>query len=513
MHAVLLILYISLILAVIFLERKTPVEALLWVLVLVCLPYVGVVLYLVFGSTIAIKLTTYVRKRRLQKLQPASAPPTADLTGMPLSDEDQQVVHFNAAYNDSELTSYTDAQLFITGESHYRQLFADIRAAKHCIHVEFYTIHHDQVGEALVNALADQARAGIQVRVLCDFIANLSTPQAMFRPLLDAGGQVIRVKPYLTHYRSHRKIVVIDNQIAYIGGMNVGKQYANLAPVKTPWRDTQVRLTGPCTQVLDSLFLTDWLCSVRRRDWDREVAYAADFPRHGSAVDGNLCQFIVGGVDTRKESVKMCYLSMIRSARKRIRIQTPYFIPDASILDALKTAAAAGVQIELMVPGIKASFFLDPVRKRIRIQTPYFIPDASILDALKTAAAAGVQIELMVPGIKASFFLDPVTTAYCGELLAYGARVYKYHGYIHAKTMVVDEELCCIGSVNMDMRSLQVDDEICGVFYANALVGRYLDIFDRDLDSCTPYTLEEFETRSRKERIMESIFLLFAPLM
>ena len=466
MHAVLLILYISLILAVIFLERKTPVEALLWVLVLVCLPYVGVVLYLVFGSTMAIKLTTYVRKRRLQKLQPASAPPTADLTGMPLSDEDQPVVHFHAAYNDSELTSYTDAQLFITGESHYRQLFADIRAAKRCIHVEFYTIHHDQVGEALVNALADQARAGIQVRVLCDFIANLSTPQAMFRPLLDAGGQVIRVKPYLTHYRSHRKIVVIDNQIAYIGGMNVGKQYANLAPVKTPWRDTQVRLTGPCTQVLDSLFLTDWLCSVRRRDWDREVAYAADFPRHGSAVDGNLCQFIVGGVDTRKESVKMCYLSMIRSARKRIRIQTPYFIPDASILDALKTAAAAGVQIELMVPGIKASFFL-----------------------------------------------DPVTTAYCGELLAYGAKVYKYRGYIHAKTMVVDEELCCIGSVNMDMRSLQVDDEICGVFYANALVGRYLDIFDRDLDSCTPYTLEEFETRSRKERIMESIFLLFAPLM
>ena len=295
---------------------------------------------------------------------------------------------------------------------------------------------------------------------MCDFIANLSTPRKMFDPLTHAGGQVIRVKPYLTHYRSHRKIVVIDHEISYIGGMNIGKQYANMAKVKNPWRDTQVRLEGVCSLVLEKYFLTDWLCSVKRSGRSDAVSRlnvmaqtvlpdqpcpSGDAAASGAAAgsntpdfsgtaaqSGGLCQFIVGGVDNDREAVKMCYLSMMRSARRKIRIQTPYFIPDASVLDALKTAAASGVEIELMIPGIKASFFL-----------------------------------------------DPVTTWYCGQLLEYGAKVYKYNGYIHAKTMVIDEELCCIGSVNMDMRSLMVDDEVCGVFYSNGLVQRYSALFGK----------------------------------
>ena len=119
----------------------------------------------------------------------------------------------------------------------------------------------------------------------------------------------------------------------------------------------------------------------------------------------------------------------------------------------------------------------------------------------------------MIPGIKASFFLDPVTTYYAGQLLEYGARIYKYHGYIHAKTMIIDDELCCIGSVNLDMRSLMVDDEICGVFYANDMVTRYSGIYDRDIASCDPYTRLQYETRGSGEKLQESIFLMFAPLM
>jgi len=484
---ILLLIYIFLILTVIFLERKSPTEALLWVLVLVCLPYLGAILYLIFGSTIAIKLTAFIRKKRLQQYQAEKVTPvsceTSKQTEVPLpeknqfslSDEDCQVVRFNASYNESPLTSYESASIYTSGKSHYEQLFQDIRHAETCIFVEFYTIHHDTVGEAFAAALAERARAGVEVLVLCDFIANLSTPQKMFLPLTQAGGKVIRVKPYFTHYRSHRKIVSIDHRISYIGGMNIGKQYANMAAVKNPWRDTQIRLEGEaCARVLDEYFLTDWLCSVRQKDRCKAMARLFALPKTDSlfasslsqSAPHNLCQFIVGGVDSNKEAVKMCYLSMIRSARKRIHIQSPYFIPDSSILDALKTAAAAGVEIELMIPGIKASFFL-----------------------------------------------DPVTTYYCGQLLEYGAKVYKYHGYIHAKTMIIDEELCCIGSVNMDIRSLQVDDEICGVFYENALVKQYTDCFDTDITNCTPYTWQTFLERSSRERFQESIFLLFAPLM
>ena len=330
----------------------------------------------------------------------------------------------------------------------------------------FLTIHHDVMGEALAKALTEKAREGVKVIVMYDYLANISTPFRMFRPLVDAGGQVIRIKPYLTHYRSHRKIVTVDHEIGYIGGMNIGRQYANLAEKKNPWRDTQVRLTGACVATLDGYFMADLLCAVRNRDWNDTVSYMQTIrlaPQHKTS---NICQFVVGGVDTNKEAVKMNYLSMIRSAKKRILIQSPYFIPDASVLDALKTAAAAGVEIHLMIPGIKASYFL-----------------------------------------------DPVTTYYAGQIMEYGAKVYKYRGYIHAKTMTIDDELCCIGSVNMDVRSLLVDDEICGIFYTNDLVSEYIRIFGGDVQHCDPYSFEQFCTRSRKERIMEGIFLPFAPLM
>ena len=463
---ILLIVYISLILMVLFVERKSPTEALLWVFILICLPYLGMILYLIFGSTIAIKLTAFFRNRRLRRYFPSKTPISQKPSEAALSDEDRQVIHFNTIYNQSTLTSFQNSQLFTNGESHYRQLFKDIRLAKNCIYVEFYTIHHDLVGEALVKALSEKAREGVTVLVMCDFIANLSTPSKMFKPLIDAGGKVIRVKPYLTHYRSHRKIVAIDHHISYIGGMNIGKQYANMGKKKNPWRDTQVRLEGPCTTILDRYFLADWLCTIRKKDWDQTIHYIQSIEHPIEKNTDDLCQFIVGGVDTDKEAVKMCYMSMIRSAKYTIRIQSPYFIPDASILDALKTAAASGVQIELMIPGIKASFFL-----------------------------------------------DPVTTYYSGKLLEYGAHVYKYNGYIHAKTMVIDDELCCIGSVNMDMRSLMVDDEVCGVFYSNPFVHQYIDIFSEDIKHCTTYSWEDFQKRSRKDRFMEDICLPFAPLM
>ena len=466
-HLMLFIIYILLLLMVIFVERKRPTEALLWVVIMIFLPYFGTILYLVFGSTVAIKLTAVIRKKKL-KGQPYNLEllPSASAPESQLSEADIQVVRFNTVYNASVLTCCSQAEFYTNGKSHYTQLFKDIRNAKTCIFIEFYTIHHDLIGEKLMELLTEKAKEGVEVWVMCDFIANLSTPKKMFQPLVDAGGKVVRVKPYFTHYRSHRKIVSIDQKIAYIGGMNIGKQYANMDEVKNPWRDTQIRLEGACVSVLNTYFLKDWLCSIRRCDWQHATGYISQMKAETYEMTSSLCQFIVGGVDTDKEAVKMCYLSMIRSAKTRIRIQSPYFIPDASVLDALKTAAASGVKIELMIPGIKASFFL-----------------------------------------------DPVTNYYSGQLLEYGTKVYKYKGYIHAKTMVIDDELCCVGSVNMDMRSLMVDDEVCGVFYENSLVQKYNKIYDKDILECIPYTWKDFQERSRKEKALESVFLPFAPLM
>lgn len=470
---ILLIIYLALILGVVFLENKNPAEAILWVFVLICLPYLGAILYLVFGSTLNMKITRAIRKKKLMKLgyinnrnKPEIYPIINKEEIKNLSESDQSVIKFNYIYNDTPLTYYDESRFYINGREHYESLFNDINNAKKSLHIEFYTIHNDEIGNAFVELLTKKAQEGLEVLVICDFIANISSPAKMYKKFKEAGGKIKRVKPYATHFRSHRKIVTIDGEIGYIGGMNIGKQYANLAKKKNPWRDTQIRLTGPCVTILDNLFLLDWICNLSRKQYS---SFNYDFKENKNIYNysiDNAMQFIVGGADNSKEAIKMCYLSMIRNSKKKIRIQSPYFIPDVSILDELRAAQASGVEVELMIPGIKASFFL-----------------------------------------------DPVTTYYCGKLMEYGAKVYKYNGYIHAKTMVVDDEICCVGSVNMDIRSLQVDDEICGVFYNNKIVEEYSKIYINDIKNCNEYTIEDFEMRTGRDKLKEKFFLLFAPLM
>ena len=467
MKIALILIYVLFILIVIFMERKRPTEALFWVVVTICIPYVGLVLYLVFGSTMAIKMTRKHRENKIKKSNLDFSLTMPKVEGdIKVSEEDKEVANFNYTYSKSKLTSFDDYHFYTDGRSHYEQLFKDIDEAKVCIYIEFYTIHNDVAGHALVDALVKKAKEGIKIFVMIDFIANISTPSKMFRPLRKAGGKVVRIKPFLTHYRSHRKIVVIDHNISYIGGMNIGKKYINLSKKKNPWRDTQIRLTGSCSSILDQYFLSDYICAVRRKDWKMMVEYIKTLEERENVLNNNLCQFVMGGVSDYKASIKMSYLSLIRSAKKRIRIQSPYFVPDGSILDALKTAIASGVEVELMLPGVSSSFFL-----------------------------------------------DPVTTYYVGELLEYGAKIYKYHGYVHAKTMLIDDEICVVGSVNLDIRSLLVDDEICGIFYENSLVQTYSEIYDKDIKSTDLYTFEEFNKRGNLEKIREYIFLLFAPLM
>lgn len=248
--------------------------------------------------------------------------------------------------------------------------------------------------------------------------------------------------------------------------MNVGEKYANMDKIKTPWRDTQIRLTGKCSGILDGMFFSDWYCAVRKRELPSADKSFDKVLNHNYSSGDKPCQIITSGVENNKESIKLSYLSMIRSAKNKIRIQTPYFIPDSSIMDSLKTALCSGVEIEIMVPSIKS----------------------------------GPHIE-------------PLTTYFCGELMSYGAKIYKYKGYIHAKTLTVDNEMCCIGSVNMDMRSLCVDDEICSIFYDYQLVSEYNRIYNNDLDNSYEYMLSDYNNRSNLERFSEKILLLFVPIL
>ncbi len=470
MNIIFVIIWILLVVSVIFFENKNPDEAVFWVVIIVCIPYVGVAMYILFGSTLSFKLTRFVRKRRFtvewRKRAYDSVQFTQSEEDHSFSRVNSKVIRFNQRYNHCHLTACSDYKFYTDGKSHYEQLFKDIADAKESIHILFYTIHNDDAGHALVSALTEKAKQGVKVWVMFDALANIGSPPRMYRSLKKAGGVVKRLKPFVHQFRSHRKIVVIDNEIGYIGGMNIGNKYMGLDKIKTPWRDTQIRLTGDCICELQEYFLKDWVGVLSKKQCLSMMPEFFEIAGRMEKKGGIPCQFVAGGVDTDDEAIKKCYLALIGSAEKSIKIQSPYFIPDKSVLDALQIAASTGVSVEIMIPNIKSSFFL-----------------------------------------------DPVTRYYSGQMLRFGAKVSKYHGYIHAKTLTIDEELCCIGSVNLDIRSLCIDDEICGIFYDTALVNQYLKIFENDHSNCEDYTLRQFENRSFGKKLAEHIFLLSAPLM
>lgn len=473
LRTILLIINVILVLSVVFTEHKNPNEALMWVIILTFFPVGGILLYLVFGSTIGIKFNRLVRERKIHSQYRSLLHRQLDQIKLEHfgkreenSDQIQGIVTFNTNYSKSILLKHNRIEQITTGMAAYTKLFDDIQKARETIHVQYYAIQNDVVGQKLIGILAQKAREKVKVKLMFDSLGSLSATRSMLAPLMEAGGEIHRLKPFLTHFRNHKKIVVIDGRIGYIGGMNIGKKYINLDKKKTPWRDSQIRIQGDGVYMLQYYFLSDWLYSARLKqlsniDYDLEQL----FPPH-SVPDTLFCQFVTGGADDDQESIKMSYLKMISSAKKKICLQSPYFIPDASILDAIKTAAASGVEVHLMLPEIRPNFFLNAVN---------------------------------------NYYID--------QIIAYGARIWKYKGYIHAKTMSIDSVATCIGSVNLDMRSFYVDDEICGFVYDENFAAKYEAIFQNDQKNCRELDYQAFKSRSRISKIMEKLFNLFSPLM
>lgn len=469
----LLLVNIALVLVVVFFEYKNPSEAVLWAAILLVFPGLGLLFYLVFGATVGIRMNYAIRTRKLKNEYrqdvDAQLKTLKSLKAVPVPPEEKRlrdIMQFNLEYSEGLITEHNRIEVIINGQEKYKRLFNDIQEAQTSVHVQYYAIHDDTVGRALRDLLVQKAAAGIKVRVMYDSFGSLGTGKSFFKPLLQAGGDVRRLKPFLTHFRNHRKNVVIDGCIGYIGGMNIGEQYLGKAKVKTPWRDTQIRIQGDGVNVLQYHFLSDWFYATRPKKLgitEKEISEL--FPPH--AIRNKLyCQFVAGGVDNDKEFIKMSYLRLITSAQKQIRIQSPYFLPDRSLLDALKVAAASGVEIELMLPAIPASFFIEPAGR-------YYI----------------------------------------SQLLPYGVKVYYYQGYIHAKTVSVDDDVTCVGSVNFDVRSLEIDDEICAFVYNQEFCDQHHRIFDEDLTHCIEMDYDAFKKRGPVKKFFERFFMIFAPLM
>lgn len=310
----------------------------------------------------------------------------------------------------------------------------------------------------------------MEVRFLYDHVGSRALPKRFFQELTEAGGHVAAFFPsripllnLRLNYRNHRKLAIIDGHYGYIGGFNIGDEYLGKSKRFGPWRDTHLKLEGSAVQQIQVQFILDWnLASTA------QLPLELDYFRVSSECEGSVgMQIVSSGPDSVLEQIKNSYLKMIYAAKESIYLQTPYFIPDDSLLTALKLASISGVNVKVMIPNK---------------------PDHKLV-------------------YWASSF-------YLGELLESGVQVYLYNsGFIHAKTIVVDGKLASVGTANIDIRSFRLNFEMNAFIYDTATSTRLQRIFERDMRSSTELTRDTYHNRSLLLKFKESLARLLSPIL
>lgn len=383
----------------------------------------------------------------------------------------EDLIKMNIAAGNSIYSQDNDITIFTKGSDKFTALFKDIEKAKDTIHMIYYIINNDNLGRKVVKLLTRKAMEGVEVRILYDHVGSLFTSDKMFKDLINAGGYVSRFSPISLatytriNYRNHRKIVVIDGKIGYTGGMNIGDEYLGLHKRKTPWRDTHLRITGSSVYDLQKRFLMDWSYASK----DKKDTFTSELRKFFPPIEskGSIgMQVLSSGPDIKGEQIKRAYIKMINSAKEKIYIQTPYFIPDDSFLESLQIAALSGVDIRIMLPGV---------------------PDKR--------------------------FVYRATTSYIKDLLDCNAKVYLYPGFLHSKMLIVDGKIVSIGTANMDIRNFSSNFEVNTFIYNSAFSTKCIHIFEKDLELSKPVTKESYDSRGFKIKIHENLCRLLSPLL
>ncbi|MFD9627082.1 cardiolipin synthase [Peribacillus muralis] len=461
---------------VIFFERREASTTWAWLLVLYFLPVIGFVLYLLFGTSLRhAHLFQWEDKKKIgieeildKQMQELSTEhfPFRNTS----SSNYRDLIYMHLRNNDAVLTEDNQVDIFTEGKKKFDQLFKDIQAAENHIHIQYYIIQRDDLGKRFIEALTKKANEGVKVRLLYDELGSRGMTKSFFKEFKQAGGRVEAFFPsklkfinLRLNFRNHRKLVIIDGEIGYVGGFNVGDEYLGLNPKFGYWRDTHLRIKGSAVKAIQTRFILDWNQASKHHDITYQPHY---FPT--LAPQGNIdLQIVTSGPDSEWEQIKNGYIKLISSAKKSILIQTPYFIPDASLLDALRIASLSGLDVKIMIPNK---------------------PD--------------------------HLFVYWATTYNAGQLLRAGAKIYIYdNGFIHAKMIVVDEEVSSVGTANIDVRSFKLNFEVNAFIYDDEMAKKLTRFFYKDVEVCRQLTIEEFEKRSKWIRFKESIARLLSPIL
>ncbi len=471
-----IVLDVITIISVIFLERKNQRSIVLWILGTIAFPYVAWFFYIMWGKgprfskkkwSIKKKLTDKMIEDRLSKI---------DFDSGAISDDYdvKRIINLNSSFGENHCTLHNKIDVFTDGQSMYDTLLEDLKQAKSTIHIESYIYRADKIGKKIRDMLITKAQEGVKVKLCYDDSGNLKTPNFFFKKLKEAGAEIYRFFPSRIrgfnlnfNYRNHRKIYVIDGAIGYVGGMNIGDEYRSKHRRIKPWRDTHIRIVGESVLFLQKRFLQDfYYCTTRKKTEAQEYQNKEEYFQIKRIRNECPMQIISSGPDSADESIKYCYQQMMTSAKKEIYIQTPYFIPDEAFLNTILLAQLTGVQVYLMVPGV-----YDKV-------IPY-----------------------------------RVTCSYLKDMIDAGVKVYKYNGFIHSKTLIMDDKVASIGTANMDIRSFSLNFEVNAIIYDQEFVLKQIEIFKKDILNSKEFKIEDFNKRTLFERLEERIFRIFASLM
>lgn len=463
---------------VIFLERRDAGATWAWIMVLTFIPILGFILYLLFGRNLRKRKMFQWDERKKLGIEQVLASQLLQISSNQLRTtnkvikKNQDLIYMNLFNNDAVLTENNKVDIYTDGNKKFSQLLADINQAKKSIHLQYYIFKNDGIGSKLINALVKKAEEGVEVRLLYDELGSRTLRKKAFKKLKAAGGQVAVFFPSKFHlinfrlnYRNHRKLAIIDGNIGYIGGFNVGDEYLGLNAKFGYWRDTHLRIIGTAIYAIQTRFILDWNQAAPHH----EISYSPDyFPRKTDEIIGNVgMQIVSSGPDSEWEQIKNGYIKMITAAKESVFIQTPYFIPDASLLDTLRIAALSGIDVKIMIPNK---------------------PD--------------------------HMFVYWATYSYIGEMLKAGAKVYIYeNGFIHAKTLMIDRQITSVGTANIDMRSFRLNFEVNAFIYSKQIADVLTDGFLEDMKLSTQLTLDKYSKRSLYIRFKESFSRLLAPIL
>ena len=453
-------------------DNRQPAKTMAWALVIIFVPVIGLVFYLFFG--INHRKERLVSQRSLDQLTKRSMLSFVEQQNLRVPERQKQLVDlfvnqsFSLPFKDNQVDIMTDGYAF------FPELLRDIAQASHHIHIDMYIFEDDALGRLVADALIDKARAGVHIRVIYDDVGCWNVGHAFFERMREEG---IEVTPYLpvrfpsftskVNYRNHRKLIVIDGRVGYIGGMNIALRYVK-GTGEQPWRDTMLRMTGGAVYGIQRAFLVDWYFVDRTLITDR-VYYPYLSPLTSHLSPNNcLVQVVTSGPTNPYPEIMQGYVRAIQSARRYIYIETPYFLPNEPVLFALKTAAVAGVDVRILCPR----------RSDAR-------------------------------------FVEWASRSYLREAYEAGIKIYLYEsGFLHSKMMVCDDSLTTCGSTNVDFRSFENNFEANVFIYDEGIALRMKNIFLKDQEQSV--LLGDIPPRvhpSFKKRLWESLTRLLSPLL